>query len=239
MIKNTALGVLVLATFVWASAAAANDDDVDECGLYLAISSTSTVEDTHWGLYAGKEIGEGQPVGYPDIGINIPHLRANSYFAEEGDEGGEDKSEILTAMVDFFESFFWVPDTAGAKFELSAGRAVAAIPGAGVLAGYNAKMTNADWNLTSTYHRPSLNNGKPGEAHPNRGANSAFYNVEVVATTNIPPGSEVQLLQTSPLRILPFAYTLCFISCRFSWNTYVHDFYAASSTCRVSNNFNF
>lgn len=171
--------VLLSANIVTASA------DEDQCGVYLAISSTSTVEDTNWGMFAGKDIAAGAEIGSPEIGITIPHLRANSFFADENND-----DQTLGLISDFFEEFFWVPDTAAAKFELATGRSIAAIPGAGVLAGYQSKMTNADWNGTSAWFRPQQGE-ESGVAHPNRGANSPFYNIQVVSTTEIKAGSEL------------------------------------------------
>lgn len=167
-------------------AIATGSTDNEHCGVYLAISTTSTVEDTSWGLFAGKDIPAHSNIGSAEIGITIPHLRANSYVAEEDDEEGQ----ALGRMVDFFEEFFWVPDTVGAKFELQSGRSLAGIPGAGMLASYQSKMTNADWNLTQTYFRP-VQGEEPGVAHPTRGANSPFYNIQVISTNDIKAGSEI------------------------------------------------
>jgi len=156
-------------------------DDENQCGLYLAISSTSTVEETNWGIFAGKDIPAASGIASPDVAINIPNLRANNEVEDE---------EFLSKMVDFFEGFFWVPETAAAQFEMTEGRAVTAIPGAGVLAGYSAKRTNADWNISASYMRPLLGE-TPGAPHPSRGANSPFYNAEVVSTMDIKAGSEI------------------------------------------------
>ena len=165
----------------------AGDEPNEQCGLYLAISSTSTVDDTHWGLFTAKDIPAGAEIASPDVAINIPHLRANNVPLEDEDEAD---SELFTQMVDFFEGFFWVPETAAAQFELTKGRAVTAVPGAGMLAGYNAKRTNADWNILSSYKRPLLGETS-GVSHPSRGAQSPFYNTAVVSTQDIRAGSEI------------------------------------------------
>jgi SET domain len=176
-----ASSLVVLLTVATASA------DEDQCGLYLAISSTSTVEDTNWGLFAGKDYEANTEIGTPDVAIMMPHLRANTYIADEDEE---DEKEGLGRIVDFFEEFFWVPDTAAAKYELLSGRSIAAIPGAGVLAGFYAKMTNADWRSTSAFFRP-VQGEESGVAHPNRGANSPFYNIQVVSVKKIKAGAEI------------------------------------------------
>jgi hypothetical protein len=104
-----ASSLVVLLTVATASA------DEDQCGLYLAISSTSTVEDTNWGLFAGKDYEANTEIGTPDVAIMMPHLRANTYIADEDEE---DEKEGLGRIVDFFEEFFWVPDTAAAKYDV-------------------------------------------------------------------------------------------------------------------------
>ena len=48
----------------------------EECGIYLAVSSTSTVEEPKWGLYAGQEISKGGGVGFGEIAIHTFHLLA-------------------------------------------------------------------------------------------------------------------------------------------------------------------
>jgi len=180
-ILNFALALLTL------QAASAAQDDNQQCGLYLAISSTSTVDDTNWGIFAGKDIPAKTVIASPDVAINIPHLRANSHPVEEDEDTDP---AFLSQMVDFFEGYFWVPETAAAQFELAEGRAVTAIPGAGVLAGYSAKLTNADWSIISSYKRPLMGEA-PGVSHPARGAHSPFYNAAVVSTQDIKAGSEI------------------------------------------------
>ena len=165
----------------------AGDEPNEQCGLYVAISSTSTVDDTHWGLFTGKDIPAGVEIASPDVAINIPHLRGNNVPLDDEDESD---AELFTQMVDFFEGFFWVPETAAAQFELTQGRAVAAVPGVGMLAGYNSKRTNADWNILSSYKRPLLGETS-GVAHPARGAQSPFYNTVVVSKQDIKAGSEI------------------------------------------------
>ena len=161
----------------------------DKCGLYLAISSTSTAAETKWGIYAGKDYAKGSTLGYPDVGIPAHHLKANSYFHSYG-PGDEDREEFLQRNVDFFEELIWVAASAGAKFESAVGRSVAAIPGAGALSAFSKKGTNADWNVRKTYTRPSWGEDA-GINHPNRGASSQFYHVIVESTAAISAGSEV------------------------------------------------
>jgi SET domain len=161
-------------------------DSVEECGLYLAVSSTSTVDETKWGIFAGKDIPPNTPIGYPDVGINVLNLRSNAFYVSDDEATLDYMDQIAT----FFETFFWVADTIGAKFEQTSGRAVAAIPGAGVLGGYNGKLTNADWNISGVYNRPVIGENS-GESHPGRGANSHFYNTQVISKQHISAGSEI------------------------------------------------
>jgi hypothetical protein len=71
-------------------------------------------------------------------------------------------------------------------------RIVTAVPGGGVLGGYLPKMTNADWNHSSAYHREAWNE-YPGVSHPGRGAYSNYYNLELSSLEEIPTGKEIFL----------------------------------------------
>lgn len=176
------LSILALIT-VSVTANTESDGDVS-CGLYLAISSTSSVEETLWGIYAGKDYSEGVAIGSSDVAINMPFLRINLASSDRN-------LETLGMIVGFFERFFWVPETAASQFEYEGGKVVTAVPGPGVLAGYMKKMTNADWNITAPYFRPAGDDS--GINHPNRGAVSPFYNLQVLSTTEIKAGFEIFL----------------------------------------------
>lgn len=110
----------------------AADIAIPECGLYLAVSSTSTAEEPKWGLYAGKNINQFDPIGYGEVAVHTFHLLANALKEEEDEE----EANPLVDVVDFFEQFIWVPNSSGGQFELEEnGRIVTAIPGVGVLGG--------------------------------------------------------------------------------------------------------
>lgn len=84
----------------------------------------------------------------------------------------------------FYSSQYELEDTNnGAKI-------VTAIPGTGVLGGYNPKMTNADWNHSSAYHRDAWNE-YPEEAHPGRGAYTNYFGLELASKEVIPAGREI------------------------------------------------
>ena len=55
-----------------------------QCGLYLAISSTSTDDNTVWGIYAGKDYEKGETVGVPELAINTHNLRFNVINPKSG-----------------------------------------------------------------------------------------------------------------------------------------------------------
>jgi hypothetical protein len=114
----------------------------------------------------------------------MPYLRVNLATTDRN-------VEALGKVVGFFERFFWVPETASAQFEYAGGKVVTAVPGPGVLAGYRAKLTNADWNTTAPYFRPAGDD--TGVNHPNRGAVSPFYNLQLLSTAEIQAGFEVFL----------------------------------------------
>ena len=163
-------------------------DDPDPCGLYLAASTTSTVDAPAWGAYAGKDYKKHENIGFGDIAIQTYNLLANSMAADND----SDVTDDLSAMVDFFEEFIWVPQPSGGQFELDekAGRIVTAMPGIGVVGGYNPKLVNSNWNHSNAYHREAWNE-LPQVAHPGRGAYSQFYETGLSATTDIAAGTEI------------------------------------------------
>ncbi|CAB9505826.1 Guanylate cyclase [Seminavis robusta] len=185
-VTTTAASFLLLSSLSSVPVSLAEEDL--ECGMYMAISSTSTVDETRWGIYAGKDIPNGAPLGGPDVAINIFNLQGNTQMADENEEA----DSLLASTVDFFEQFIWVPIPSGSQFDLEDGRTVTAIPGAGVLGGFNPKLTNADWNHSAAYFRPSLGE-QPGVNHPGRGAYSNFYHVELRSKDEIPAGREIFL----------------------------------------------
>lgn len=198
----------LFAVLVATSSAEKEDDNHDQCGMYMAISSTSTVEDTKWGIYAGKDYQKNAPLGYPDIAINIFNLQGNAHLVDDGEA-----SETLVAQtVEFFEQFIWVPIPSGGQFELDDGRAVTAIPGAGVLGGFNPKLTNADWNHSSAFFRPNM--GEEREVnHPGRGAYTPFYNVALRSKDEIQVGREI---------FLDYGDNVSFLGCAVFATVYIH-----------------
>jgi hypothetical protein len=187
------LTTIVVATLGWnhqacTKAEETNASEAETCGLYLAVSSTSTAEETNWGLYSGRELAPRVSVGFPDVGINMINLRAHGVPTD----AENDRNTLLSRTVDFLESFVWVPDPAGAKFEVQNGKIITAIAGAGVLGGFNVKLTNANWKHSAAYRRPRLEHENDVEKnHPGRGASTPFYNVMLESSTEISQGSEI------------------------------------------------
>eukprot|EP00535_Pseudo-nitzschia_heimii_P006496 CAMPEP_0197175438 /NCGR_PEP_ID=MMETSP1423-20130617/1655_1 /TAXON_ID=476441 /ORGANISM="Pseudo-nitzschia heimii, Strain UNC1101" /LENGTH=673 /DNA_ID=CAMNT_0042624601 /DNA_START=56 /DNA_END=2077 /DNA_ORIENTATION=+ len=169
-------------------------DNQNSCGLYLATSSTSLPNDHKWGVYVGKDIEKASPIGFGDLSIQIFNLMANNIWMNENTEEIMDDLDKnnLANLVDWFEQFVWVPNSSGGQFELieDGSKIVTAIPGTGVLGGYNPRMTNADFNHSSAYHREAWNEF-PEEEHPGRGAYSNYFNLELASTEVIPAGREV------------------------------------------------
>lgn len=156
-----------------------------QCSVYLAPSSTSTTEEPKWGIYAGTEIQKGEQVGIPEIAIQTLNIKGSH-------RSPDDSVSLAESTVEFFEQFIWVPDATAGKYDVSAGRLVAAVTGAGVLGAFNIKLTNAEWNHLSAHERPSMNES-PGVAHVGRGAYTNFYNVALRSKDTILAGTEIFL----------------------------------------------
>jgi hypothetical protein len=197
------------------------DDDEDACGLYLAVSSASSVDDPKWGVYAGVTIPSNSLVGPPELAIQTHNLIGNARSAkgDDIDASAARKAEKLRIRaVQFFEEYIWVPDTTAGKRELDEGRIVSALAGAGFLGGYDPKLTNADWDHRGAYFKDHVEDrfsqdggtnpalvavalGTDGQivegdkqqplAHPGRGASSHFYNVTLRSKEEIPAGAEI------------------------------------------------
>lgn len=166
------------------------------CGLYMATSSTSLPDDHKWGVYAGKDIPADSPIGFGDLAIHTFHLMANNIWMNPETEeivDNLDENELAN-IVDWFEQFVWVPQSSGGQFEIEdtayGATIVTAIPGIAVVGGYNPKLTNADWNQTSAYHREAWNE-YPEEAHPGRGAYTNYYGLNLGSNEVIPAGREI------------------------------------------------
>ena len=175
-------------------AATSSSDEEHQCGLYMALSSTANTEGKQWGLYAGKDIEINDVIGYPELAINMPHFEANNL--QSGQITAE--LEIRERILEYVASFMWVPEPAGARFEMEEGTSVTAIPGTGVLGCFHPRFKNAKWNHQAAYAGTvpsSLGEETPigsvNVAHPGRGAYTPFSNVILQASDTIKKGTEV------------------------------------------------
>lgn len=106
--------------------------EVPECGLYLAVSSTSTVDEPKWGIFAGSTIPKFGSVGSGEVGIQAFQLHGHIVDINEPEQANARRTDI----VDFVEQYIWVPHNSGGQFELSQGKkVVTAVPGIGVVGG--------------------------------------------------------------------------------------------------------
>ena len=174
------------------------DDGVsnDSCGLYMATSSTSMAGVHKWGVYAGKDIEADSPIGFGDLAVHSFNFMGNQIWEDPttGEITDDLDVNMLANIVDWFEQFMWVPQSSGGHLELNnlewGAKIVTAVPGTGMIGGYNPQLTNADFNHSSAYHREAWNEF-PGEAHPGRGAYSNYFNLELASTEVIPAGREI------------------------------------------------
>jgi hypothetical protein len=101
--KRFNLMVWLATAFTTVSVTGSSDDNYEtSCGLYLAVSSTSTAEDPKWGLYAGKGgIRPKTRIGYGEVAINTHEMEANA-FNDDIDQ------DYLVSIVSFIENYIWV-----------------------------------------------------------------------------------------------------------------------------------
>ena len=109
-----------------------SSQDLPECGLYLAVSSTSTVDEPKWGTFAGNTIPKDGSIGSGEVGIQAFQLKEHITDVNDSNAANELRKDI----VDFLEEFIWVPQNSGGQFELVQGKkVVTAVPGVGVVGG--------------------------------------------------------------------------------------------------------
>lgn len=156
------------------------DPSPDQCGLYMAVSSTSTADELQWGLYLGhEEQPKGTLLPTADLAILVEHLMSNAYDSE-----GEEVPDVFQSA-DSLETVLWVRDAGGAKYALNQKEGSGAyIGGAGGFGAFNAKLTNSAWNHSGVYFREPL-----GTLHDE--SSTPFYNVTLSTTQTIAAGSEV------------------------------------------------
>jgi hypothetical protein len=148
------------------------------CGLYLATSRAQRVEETTWGIYAGRFYQTGDALGSPELAILLPGVKSYTQHSELGA---------------YLQGLAWSTETVGAQFatdeEQIGGKSVALLPGLGLFAGCYMKKRNTKWNITNAYHAASDDRSSINDA----GAETTFFNAQAVATNDIHIGSELFL----------------------------------------------
>jgi len=188
LIVTTTLSLFTLLSFQGPATTVVAESNDDDCGLYLAVSSTSDLDAVKWGIFAGVTIPSGSLVGEPDLAIQTHNLLGNAH----SDSPEDQSSDPTVRSVELFEEYIWVPDTTGGGRDLKKpGRMVSAIMGAGFLGAYNGKLTNTEWYHGGAFFRDAIGEAERGVGHPGRGASTHFYNVTLVSTEDIVAGSEI------------------------------------------------
>ena len=209
-VVTNAMRVAITAWLIWyaraalaskedaSSSATSSAEDLSQCGLYMAPSSTGTPSEPAWGLYAGKDFQPYDLIGHSEVGVNLLNFKVHAGFEDDDEFDPEDYDDaeaqmVINEVVSFVESFMWVPEPAGARFETTTGRTITYIPGTGVLSAMNEKLTNAQWNHRNAYFPTNILGEEPGVAHPGRGAQTPFYSAGIQAGVEIARGSEIFL----------------------------------------------
>ena len=172
------------------------------CGLYLAPSSTTDDADgvLRLGLYAGRDYRSGDPIGPPEIALQIYDFRDHRRRAK-----GPDYSAFALSQM-------WTPDSTGAKYDTNGewregpGTVYTMIPGVGSVGNLFPGYSNADWDQRWALRRtvmtddasarrdgsgPDDGDGGSYPPSPGWGASSEYYNVSLAATRDIVAGMEV------------------------------------------------
>lgn len=145
-----------------------NSKSTPTCNLYLA---KSTIHNAGLGMYTTKAIPSQQPVGIPEIVIQLPDLNPNYY------------SSIKVLSYDYL----WDGQNTGGQYE---GRNVySVIPGTGMIA--NGHLD--EYNTIQSSSRGSIvdNGGLYRKTHPAAGSSSSYFNYTFVARRDIPAGGEI------------------------------------------------
>jgi SET domain len=153
-------------------------DHGDECGLYMAPSQARRVEETTWGIYAGRPYRTGDALGSPELALLLPGVKHyTSYYHPK--------------VGSYLQGLAWSTETVGAQFatdDTVVGKSVALLPGLGLFAGCYMKKRNTKWNITNPYHASSsLSSNNRAMV----GAETSFFNIQAVAMNDIAIGSEL------------------------------------------------
>ena len=183
MIMSTCYRCLALAStvvLVVAQQTPAEKVIQQECGLWLAPSSTSSPDSPKLGLFAGIDFDVNETVGNPEIGIPL-----TDFVVDWNRRSGLDNN-----ILSFLESFLWTAEHGGARHE-ALHSVVTFIPGHGVLSQYHSGTHNVDWSQGSVLLRTPPDVPAAGVAHPTRGAITPYFNFTITATQPIKAGMEL------------------------------------------------
>lgn len=131
-----------------------------------------------YGLFAGVAYKENETL--PNVEVAIPFVD----FLE-----GPLNSMVPEIMAQL-ETFFWTAEYAGAKWEGNHSSTVL-VPGVGTLANFHSVYSNVDWLQGSVLQRALPSFLEPGKFHFSRGTSSPYYNMTMIASTDIPKGMEL------------------------------------------------
>lgn len=173
--KATILSLLLIAS------ASALWDSSDQCGVYLAESTTDHV----LGNFAGKEYARDDPIGSRDAIVQLIDFRERN-----GDFAGEEDGQRL----ENFLANHWSGDATGGMNE--AVEVISAMGGPSFSSTGHVGMINAVIYQPSTLLRTDsdlLASGYDETTSPGRGAFTTYHNLTLLAVDKIPTGMEIFL----------------------------------------------
>ena len=170
--------ILPIAPLIAVSALASNDD---QCGIYLAESSTQHV----LGSFAGRNYQRDDAIGSRDAIVQFVDVRLG--HAEEMDTDER-------AQLENFLGVCWSGDATGGVNE--ADEVISAVGGPSYSCTGHVGMINAVIDQTSTLLRTDsdlLASGYDEMTSPGRGAFTTYHNLTLLAVDKIPAGMEIFL----------------------------------------------
>ena len=160
--------------------AAKGDDSSDQCGLYLAESSTDHV----LGSFAGKSYQKDDLLGSSDAVVQAFDLRHHN----------ADENQEFNAMLENFLATCWSADSNGGGNE--AEEVISAVGGPCFSSAGHVGMINAVIYQPATLLKTDtdlLSSGYDETTSPGRGAFTLYHNLTLIAVDKITAGSEIFL----------------------------------------------
>jgi hypothetical protein len=174
-----AQALLIIALLLTATTQAAPKED-NQCGVYLAESSTAHV----LGTFAGRAYKRDDIIGSQDAIVQFVDIRVNN----------QDLSEEDAAMLEAFLGTCWSGDATSGMNE--AEEVISAVGGPCFSSTGHVGMINAVIYQPSTLLRTDtdlLSSGYDELKSPGRGAFTSYHNLTLLAVDKIPAGSEIFL----------------------------------------------